>query len=69
MGFSFKPLRWSRIWTSTRRVDSVPMLSICSTTPVKTKLSSPAASVTPRQHSTMDEGLLLQYILYCKLRS
>ena len=42
IGLSFRPLRCSRIWTSTRRVDSVQMEHICRTTPITTKLSSPA---------------------------
>ena len=42
IGLSLRPLRCSRIWTSTRRVDSVQMEHICRTTPITTKLSSPA---------------------------
>ena len=42
IGLSFRPLRCSRIWTNTRRVDSVQMEHICRTTPITTKLSSPA---------------------------
>ncbi len=40
---------WRRIWTSTRRVDSVTMESIWSTTPITTKFSSPARPPHPRR--------------------